>query len=212
MFRPSIGTDELPIRPEYIFDPLRPEVHEDVFENSFVRDDRGNPVAVVREYLGDTFSSGLKELAYLEAAGVKVAKHFPFIGVGHREFIIVEYVDGVVLDKDTAAANPDMCLTLAKQIGEYSAAAIKAGRGVLTDLSSSFQYMLYDGEPVLVDLDMLQYAGTTILKRQSLIASHIYGEFADGEGLVLPDYLDDCANILEPLRSLAAAADNPSKL
>lgn len=211
MLRPSTGTDVLPFRHGYSFDPLRPAIHEEVFENSFVRNTEGKPVAVVREYLGDTFSKGLNELKYLEAAGVNVARHLPFIGADNREFMLVEYIDGVVLDKDVAANNPGICLDLAMKIGKYSAAAIEAGRGVLTDISSTFQYMLRDGEPILVDLDMHQFVGTTILHRQSLIASHIYSEFSDGEGLVPTDYLEDCTQLLEPLHRLAGTADISDK-
>lgn len=197
---------DFPIKPGLSLHPLRLVAGVNLYRDTvhgYLKNAEGKTVAVVRESMEDSsFEKGLHELKFLQAAGIKVAKHLPFIGPDGEERMLVEYVTGQEWSRDYADRNPDLYLSTAQKIGNYAADAILLGRPVLTDISSCFQYILHDNEPVLVDLDMHLYDPSLEPDRQCRLAQLIYDEFSDGEGMIPRDYVPEAPRILAPLFAL----------
>jgi hypothetical protein len=190
----------VPLRPELTLHPIRS--HDEDILHDYLRDSSNQTVGIVREYDDYTFAEGLQELYFLEKAGISVAKRLPFIGPYDQEYLLVEHVEGKEWDIDHAHNHPEIALSLARKLGRYAAEAIMSGRGVLSDISDPFQYVLRDGEPVLVDLDMHQIKKTKNPIRQKQTAQYYITELSDvryKEGLIPPSHRHLTRHLLAPL-------------
>jgi hypothetical protein len=196
------------------FETLRGEggITPDEFNNGYMLDENGKRIAVIRAYfankhpetLREDFESGLEELKYLEAAGIKIAGHVPvFVGPNSDPYLLVEYIDGEELSSAVVLQYQDECMELLKKLDYYAVDAIASGRGVLTDISSSFQYVMRNGEPVLVDLDMYQYPVARDAKERCILAGYILEELSEGSGFTPTEQNPDYSLVLPALSELS---------
>jgi hypothetical protein len=220
----KFGLDSLPIRSDLTLEPIRP-IHsteaselwelENEFTNGYLTDENNHRIAVIRDYIAyrnantiqSDLADGLRELNHLESMDIGVANRQPFIGPDYMPYLLVEYIDGTPLHHASSDYR-SQCLDLIKKLEAYYVEGISAGRSVLADISSSFQYVVRNGEIILVDLDMHLFDGTNDPIEQSLIADNILEEFSEGSGF-FPTEKIDCSIVMPTLCALGRSNQSP---
>lgn len=149
-------SQSLPLRYEPIFEKLGDPNNQNYWF-AVVHDEAGEPMAVVREIVCDDLAVGLDALEALEKYGLKAARHMPFMGHEHREFLLVEYVEGSELGDSNI--EPYVLWDHVSKLAHYYTDRISRGESDLSDISAPFQWIVREGVPILVDLDM--HAGIT---------------------------------------------------
>lgn len=215
----KFGLDSLPIRGGLTLEPIQPIYSTDTseawrfeyeFTNGYLTDENNDRIAVIRDFIAyrnvntlqSDLAEGLRELNHLESTGINVANRQPFIGPDYMPYLLVEYIDGTPLHRASSDYR-SQCLDLIKKLEAYYVEGISAGRSVLADISSSFQYVVRNGEIILVDLDMHLFEGTNDPIEQSLVADKILEEFSGGSGF-FPTEKIDCSTVMPTLYTLSS--------
>lgn len=171
---PKVYQNELPLRADLTFtqDPSMAYIYSTF---GCVYDSRGEPAAYVRDSLNDNFSEGLQCLRQLEASGIQVARRLPFIAGKGVEMLLVEYLDGPLLDR--AQLFPAVMRRHALRLGSYYVMCFMRNQPFLTDIIEPFQYKVKGGRPTLIDLDMHTESRETCDNIARLIRGHIQEAF-----------------------------------
>lgn len=158
-----------------------------------LRNPGGDIAWVIRDQENEAdYTKQKPEFEQLQAHGIEVAKHIPFVAGYGSTFLMVEYIDGPRLDDWLREdPNPHRISVAAEHASKlaryYTDSLLGEGDGPLADVASEFQYLMRGDTPVLVDLDSsVGGYGKTSDEHKQRVLGHYLCDLGFCYGLILP--------------------------